>query len=649
MSKKIILGNKNLVLTYDSNLNIRDLYFPHIGDENHLEEDKNRIGFWVSGKFSWIDEEWNRKIRYKKDALVSNIVATSDYLKVKIKEEAAVHYVKNIYLKKIEVKNLDKEEKDIRIFFHNNLKLYGKNKNNTALYDPKTKSIIHYKKNRYFLFNGMVDNNGIFEYNTDKSKVGKEPNYKDAEDGKLENNTIAQGRVNSMISLRAKVKSGETKTFYYWIVAGKNFEDIKILDRLVKQKGIPKLLKETEILWNSWLNKRNLDFEKVDTKLEQLYQKSLLIIRSHINENGAIVSSLDYEHVQFNRDTYNYVWPRDGGFTTMALDIAGYTETSRAFYRFLSKIINREGFFWPKYYSNGALASTWHSWYVGHEEQLPIQEDQTAIVLISLYKHYNISKDFQFLEEIYENVIKRSVSFLLGYIDKKTELPINSYDIWENQEGVHFYTVATVYEALILSKELLILFGDEYLVKEIDKRIILFKENIFEKFWDKKEERFVRAIKKNKDGKLVKDKTMDSSILFITFFENFYSLDIRIKQTIEKTIEKLWIKTEIGGCCRFENDRYHQLTRDIKKVPGNPWILSTLLVGNYYVLENKLDKALEILEWVEDKVSEAGLLPEQIHPYTGEAISVSPYIVSHSMFIIVMNNYLEKKGIRLIK
>jgi len=649
MSRKIVLGNKNLVLTYDSNLNVRDFYFPHIGDENHLEEDKNRIGFWVSGKFSWIDEEWNRKIRYKKDALVSEIVATSDYLKLEMKEEAAVHYTKNIYLQKIKLKNLNTEEKDIRMFFHNNLKLYGKNKNNTALYDPKTKSIIHYKKNRYFLFNGMVDDNGIFEYNTDKSKFGKEPNYKDAEDGKLENNTIAQGRVNSMISLRAKIKPGETKTFYYWIAAGKSFEDIKTLNSLVKQKGIPKLLKETTILWNSWLHKRNLDFEKVDNKLEELYQKSLLIMRSHINENGAIVTSLDYEHVQFNRDTYNYVWPRDGAFTTIALDMAGYTEISRKFYRFLSKIINREGFFWPKYYSNGALASTWHSWYVGHEEQLPIQEDQTAIVLISLYKHYEISKDFQFLEEIYENLIKRSVSFLLGYIDEKTGLPLNSYDIWENQEGIHFYTAATIYEALILSRKLLVLFGDEFLVKEIDNKTKIFAEKIFENFWDEEEERFVTTIKKKKNGKMEKDKIIDSSILLVTFFENFYSLDSRINQTIEKIIDRLWVKTEVGGCCRFENDKYHQLTRDIEKVPGNPWILSTLLVGNYYILENKLDKALEILKWVEDKASGAGLLPEQVHPYTGEAISVSPYILSHSMYIIVMNNYLEKKGIRLIK
>ncbi len=30
------------------------------------ENNKNRIGFWVNGKFSWIDDEWTVKTNYKK-------------------------------------------------------------------------------------------------------------------------------------------------------------------------------------------------------------------------------------------------------------------------------------------------------------------------------------------------------------------------------------------------------------------------------------------------------------------------------------------------------------------------------------------------------------------------------------------------------
>ncbi|MGM0507730.1 MAG: glycoside hydrolase family 15 protein [Fusobacteriota bacterium] len=661
MSRELVLGNNNFLLTYDLNLNIRDIYFPHVGDENHLESDKNRLGFWVDNKFSWVDEEWEKKIKYKKNSLISDVYAKSEYLKLQIKEQAAIVHNKDIYIRKIKVKNLNEDKKTVRLFFHNNLKLYGKKVRNTALYDPENDVIIHYKKNRYFLFNGSVDQKGIYEYNVDKTRVGKEPNYKDAEDGRLEKNTIAQGRVNSMISLNAEIDSQEEKTFYYWIAAGKNFDDIKRLNNYVKKIGIDNILETTDILWDSWLNKRNLNFGDIKEDLKTQYKNNLKVIKSHINNNGSIITSVDSEHVQFNRDNYNYIWPRDGSITAMALDEAGYTEVSRNFFRFLNEIIERRGFFWPKYYPDGALASTWHSWHnKNHEEQLPIQEDQTAIVLIALYNHYDISKDFQFLEEIYENLIKRAVSFLLGYMNPKTELPYSSYDIWEDKEGVHFFTVVAVYESLFLSKKLLELFGNDFLLKKIDEKLNTLEESIDKYFWNDKQKRYIPSIIIDKNGDLKKDDTeeidkeehekYDSSILLLTFFDNFYQKNKeKVVTTIDKTISNLWIETDIGGCARFTDDRYHQLTRDIKKIPGNPWIFTTLLVGNYYIKEGNLEGGKKILEWAQEKSLDSGLLPEQIHPYAGNPISISPHILSHSMYNLVLNRFLDKKDIKLIK
>lgn len=117
MAKEIVLGNKNMSLSYDSNLNIKDIYFPYIGDENHLEEDKSRIGFWVSGKFSWIDEEWKKNINYLDNSLVTDIRAKTDYLNIEIREKAAVYFDKNIYLRSITVKNLSSEKKRFDYFF----------------------------------------------------------------------------------------------------------------------------------------------------------------------------------------------------------------------------------------------------------------------------------------------------------------------------------------------------------------------------------------------------------------------------------------------------------------------------------------------------------------------------------------------------
>lgn len=345
MAKEIVLGNKNMSLSYDSNLNIKDIYFPYIGDENHLEEDKSRIGFWVSGKFSWIDEEWKKNINYLDNSLVTDIRAKTDYLNIEIREKAAVYFDKNIYLRSITVKNLSSEKKEVRLFFHHILKLYGKNKNNTALYDPISKSIIHYKKQRYFLFNGSTKEESIYEYRISNMDIGTAGAYKDAEDGKLEINEIAQGKVNSMMSLRGEIEANSKLTFYYWFCAGDSFEKVRGLNEYVVNEGFEKLITETKTYWNSWLSKRKLNFGDLDNAFVNQYNKSLILLKSHINQNGAIITSVDFEHCEFNKDTYNYVNPRDAAIAAMALDSAGYMEISRKFFRFIKKIVSKGGYF----------------------------------------------------------------------------------------------------------------------------------------------------------------------------------------------------------------------------------------------------------------------------------------------------------------
>lgn len=648
--RELILGNTNLILSYDMKMNIRDLYFPRIGDENHLESNKNRIGFWVNGKFSWIDEEWNMKTNYKKDSLVSEIFAETDYLGIKITENACVHYKKNIYLKVMKITNTSESViKDIRIFFHHMLKLYGETKNSTAIYDPITNSLIHYKKNRYFLFNGASpDTDIIYEYNIDTMDIGSEGNYKDAEDGKLEMNKVGQGRINSMISLRGMINPGETKNYYYWFCAGKNFEDVRELNSYIIDNGVEGLIDETQTYWKNWTNKRILNFGKTHETLIELYKKSLIIIKSHINENGSVISSINYEHLQFYRDNYNYTWPRDASITAIALDGAGYTEIGRNIFRQLNTLITASGYFWGKYYADGAMASIWHPWIGKDGVQLPIQEDQTAFVLIALYNHYKISMDIEFIDEVFENLVKKLTNFLADFINEKNGLPMESYDFWDIKKGTHLLTSAAVYEALMCSKEFLNIFGENKLVERIDKVCEILINSIKKYFYDDEEKIMVTSIKRDECGKYDTIVKYDASILFAANFDKFYEALPEIEYTIEKNLEKLWIKTDIGGCSRFENDSYHQLTRDIKNIPGNPWVTLTLMSANFYIKTGKLELAEKILKNISEKIIPSGLMPEQMHPYTGEGVSVTPYILSHACYITTINNYLKKKNVKII-
>ena len=648
MAKEIVLGNKNFNLSYDSNLNIRDFYFPHVGDENHLEEDKNRIGFWVGGKFSWIDEEWEKEIDYLEDAMVSDISAKSDYLNIKIKENATIHYSKNVYVKEIEVENCGKTEKDVKIFFYHVFKLYGKSKNNSAFYDPKTSSIIHYKKNRYILIGGSSDDKDeIYEYSMGNIEAGSEGNYKDAEDGKLEMSLIAHGKIYSMLSVIGKIQPGEKKKFYYHICVGNSFEEVRNLSGFVKKNKVEKIISENIVFWQSWLNKRTLNFGSYEKELSRNYIRSLLILKNHISSGGGVITSVDYEHVQFKKDTYNYVSPRNNSLAAMAFDEAGYTEVTRGIFRFLKKVVSDEGFFWNRYYPEGAIASTWHAWFLEGKEVLPIQIDQISWVLISISKHYKISKDIEFIEEIYEGLIKKTVHFLLDNIELKTSLITPCYDIWEKEIGLFFYTNASVYEALILIKDFVRIFDEHNFYLEVEDKIEKLKSGILNYFYDNKKNSFCRKVTII-DGDIERDFTPDGSLFYLAFFENLIKCHNSILKSIGENITKLEVKTKVGGYARFENDMYHRLTRDKENIPGNPWIGSTILAGIYKLNIDDKKGAKEILNHVMKSAKKSGVLSEQLHPFTGEEISVAPYIPSHALFILFANRLLKSEGINLI-
>jgi len=43
---------------FDREYRIRDIYFPHVGKENHGTGHAFRFGVWVGGQFSWMSAEW---------------------------------------------------------------------------------------------------------------------------------------------------------------------------------------------------------------------------------------------------------------------------------------------------------------------------------------------------------------------------------------------------------------------------------------------------------------------------------------------------------------------------------------------------------------------------------------------------------------
>jgi GH15 family glucan-1,4-alpha-glucosidase len=78
----------------------------------------------------------------------------------------------------------------------------------------------------------------------------------------------------------------------------------------------------------------------------------------------------------------------------------------------------------------------------------------------------------------------------------------------------------------------------------------------------------------------------------------------------------------------------------------NPWFITTLWLVKYYIAraqkETDLDIVKEWLEWCVKHALSAGILSEQLHPFTGTQISAAPLAWSHAEYVTTIIDYLEK-------
>ena len=654
MPRDIPVGNGKLLITFDQDYCLRDIYFPHVGRENHTVGHKFRFGIWVEEMFSWImRKDWRLNLDYKTETLLTDVTAVNDTLGLELHCNDIIDYWENIYIKKISLKNLTSREREVRLFFHHDFHILESSTGDTAYYDPDEKAIIHYKGNRYFLISGLRNNDqGIDQYATGvKEFHGMEGTWKDAEDGVLEGNPIAQGSVDSALSFSVKVQPSGEKVVYYWICAGESYADVSRLNKMIMGHGLDHFIKRTENYWKAWVNKEELDLTALSSKTIDLYKKSLLILRTNIDSNGAIIAGNDSDIQHFARDTYSYMWPRDGALTAYALDMAGYHGITRQFFDFCLDIISKGkesvGYFLHKYNPDQSLGSSWHPWLHGQKKRLPIQEDGTGLIIWALWFHFDTYRDIEFIIKQHRDLVIRCGDFLASYRDGTTGLPLPSYDLWEEKWGIHTFTVAAVYAGLKGAEKFAIFFGDKRRGEIYRKAAHEVKAAMDAHLYSKEHKRFLKTILPKSDGGFDVDLTIDASIYAPFYFKVFDPDDERVVNTMNAVKEHLWVKTSVGGIARYEGDRYHQTADHAgNDIPGNPWFICTLWLAQWYIAKAKtpddLKEAAAILEWVTSNALSSGVLAEQVHPYKNYPISVSPLTWSHAAFIATVLEYLKK-------
>lgn len=655
MPRSIVLGNGKMLVCLDEHGFVRDLYFPFVGLENHVLGKKHRIGVFVDSKFSWLDDgSWEISQGYQPETMVGYMVAKSENLGLSLVFEDIVYNESDVFVRKVEVYNHYDSTREIKIFFSQVFYIHENKKRNTAFYDPTHNVVVHYKGRRVFIINGQSEcGKGIEQYAVGAFEFeGKEGTFKDAEDGELGLNAVEHGSVDSVIRMCAKCEGKSKSTIYYWISIAKTLDEAYSLNQMVINKTADGILNSTEAFWNAWLNKKNFHTGNLSEKQKKLFDNSLFILRAHSDNRGSIIASADSEMMEYGKDDYAYMWPRDAAFIVSTLDKAGFSEVTKSFFQFCQRVLHPDGYLHHRYRSDESLGSTWHSatfqkeWLKDKILQLPIQEDETAAVIFALWKHYEMTKDIEFIEELYKPFIEKAGQFLTNFVDEQTGLPLPSYDLWEEKIGISTYTCSAVYGGLMAAAKFSEVLGKRNHMRDYKHAAKKIKQAAIDYLYDKELQSFIRIAYK-KEGEIVQEKVIDSSSLFgLWYFGMLDQADPLFESTLKMTNERLTNKSPAGGVIRYENDNYF---RDKDK--SNPWIITTLWEAQRRLKQNEVkDEDIEFakntLNWVVEKMTPSEILPEQIDPYTSRACSATPLVWSHAVYVetvLTLIEILEKK------
>ncbi len=650
MPRELTLGNGDLLVNFDRRYYLLDLYWPYVGKENQTDGHPCRFGVWADGDFAWLEDEgWERSLLYEDATLVTRVDLIHRRLGLRLRCADAVDFHNPLLVRRVLVEDLLGRPREVRLFWHHDLRLAGTDLGDTVFFDPKTRSIVHYKDTCYVLIGTVGPKGfGVARYATGRKAFGgAQGTWVDAQDGVLGGNPIEQGAVDSTVGLDLAIPAGGSAIGGSFLLLGHSYSDVAGLVARLSARGIDHCLRRTAAYWRLWVVKERFEYAELPTPVIDLFVRSQLIVRTQIDNRGAILAANDHDITAYARDTYSYVWPRDGALVAAALDQAGHFDVTARFYEFCARVISDDGYLLHKYGPDGTTASSWHPW-VGPDgsEQLPIQEDETALVLWALWQRFHRKPEVEVVRPLFRSFM-HAAEFLASWRDPTTGLPWPSYDLWEERRGVFTFTCGAVVGGLRAAESFARAFAETEMAERYGRAAAEVQHGMEKHLWDPQRRRFLRMLKPTPSGAYEPDPTIDASLYGCWRFGAFSPEDPKVQATMRAVRERLWVSTPTGGLARYEGDRYQAVTDDFEKVPGNPWPVCTLWLAQYAIANARnvedLREAIPLLSWVENHALASGLLPEQLHPFTGAPLSVSPLTWSHAEVVATVLAWLEKR------
>ena len=327
---------------------------------------------------------------------------------------------------------------------------------------PQSGAIIHYKAKRYLLINS--DAGTVPEYACGRSGIGgAEGTWRDAEDGALSMEPIAQGAVDSTIGIPCDARAARQRHRIYWICAGKRYGEVRELDRRVREETPARMMARTASYWYTWVNKNEDSFGDLP------------------DETRGALSAVAARHRDAvrpqRRGSSRRTTPTSSGATTITTRTCGRATPRSSATPWTGPAIHGDHAPFPRLRDEkiitrtaGSSTSTtptarsrrsWHPWVRDGKPQLPIQEDETALVDLARWRGTTSGRATSSSCAAF-TAPRRAAGGVPRRLPRSGDrhLPMPSFDIWEERQGVFTFTCAAVIAGLEAASTIAKLFND---------------------------------------------------------------------------------------------------------------------------------------------------------------------------------------------
>lgn len=623
-----VIGNNKILATYTNKGELQRMYFP--GRSMRQYVDFNHIGVKVNDSgIIYLHDDINNvyKQYYDVNTNILNTEITNTYFDLKILQTDFVPIKENVLIRRYTFINNNTIDLNIKFLIHQG---------------------IVSSDNNYV--GCKVIENGMIQYAHDfmVSTFSKEKTLFSHQINDVCNN-ISSGEINdkdyigmssnSAVSYNIEIiKPGKKKQIDICILLEHPSKEMKNFEseiERVRKIDIQNEYIKTRNYWRKYLKTHDglkllEPKNSYEEKIADIYYRSILLFPLLTNyETGGIIASSEIDEHFTKCGRYAYTWPRDAVFITKAMDILNMKNEVDKFYKiFCKQTQSKSGMWEQRFFSDGKLAPCW-----GY------QVDETASVIYGVYSHYEFTKDEVFLKQTL-SMCEKATDFLKKYIKdilENTNKYHVSYDLWEMCEGIHMYSLSSIYAAFDSMLKIYKVLGknvsdfehnrlkEEKIQKskvELERLQIEIKKYINDNMYDVEKNTYVRN---NEDRK------MDISLIgAVVPFKVFTPKEKKVLNTIEKI--NLCLRTYTGGFKRFENDNY---------MYGNPWPIANMWMTLYYLENGEKIKAKEAFDFVVKTVSKLNFLGEQVDNNTLKANWVIGLGWSHAMFILVLEKMLK--------